>query len=301
MIDGGLATQLEHHGALLNDPLWSALCLFTSPELIKKVHCEYLDAGAVVITTSSYQATIPGFQAKGFDVEEAEALLRRSVQLARDARDAFWDHFTQVADSENGSKLNRQRPLVAASIGSYGAYLADGSEFSGNYGPDITLEKLKQFHRRRLQVLTEAEPDLVAFETTPNKLEAQAYVELLHEEDIGIPSWITFNSKDGVNVVSGDSFEDCISLAESCPKVVAVGVNCTPPRLIHGLIISALKVTTKPIVVYPNLGETWDANKKEWMEAGASLIGGCCRTTPETIKTIAEALHKNSALLSMEF
>lgn len=306
VIDGGLATHLEHLGANINDPLWSALCLLKNPELIRQVHWEYLEAGAQVIITASYQATIPGFCSKGMSVSEAEGLLRRSVLLALEARDTFWKCRKETETDD----FEVQPALVAASIGSYGAFLADGSEYSGNYGPEMTLEKLKDFHRRRLQIVVEARPDLIAFETTPNKIETQAYVDLLREESVDVPSWITFNSKDGVNVVSGDSFEDCIKLAASCPDVVAVGINCTPPRFIHGLINSAKKVTTKPIVVYPNSGETWDGDKKEWVpstgvsdvdfvsyvrkwrEAGASLIGGCCRTTPRTIKAISDALKK---------
>ena len=214
--------------------------------------------------------------------------MKRSVELAVETRDAFWNCKTELEDF--------QPPLVAASIGSYGAYLADGSEYryihspsinaltnieyiqflsvviycySGNYGPEMTLEKLKDFHRRRIQLLAEAGPDLLAFETTPNKLEAQvsfsshdslcysgyvmnpynrcsfnfqAYIELIKEEKIGIPSWISFNSKDGVNVVSGDSFQECVELVDSCPGIIALGINCTPPRFINGLILSARKV-----------------------------------------------------------
>jgi len=198
-------------------------------------------------------------------------------------------------------------------VGGYGAYLADGSEYSGNYGDAITLETLKDFHRRRVQVLAESGADLIAFETVPNKLEAQAYAEILEEEDIKVPAWFSFNSKDGVNVVSGDSILKCASIAESCKKVVAVGINCTPPRFIHGLILSIKKVSTKPIVIYPNSGETYDAVKKEWVqntgisdddfvsyvdrwcEIGASLVGGCCRTTPSTIKAIYRTLSSRSA------
>lgn len=308
-IDGGLATHLEHLGAhICNDPLWSALCLLKSPQLIRKVHWEYLEAGAQIIITASYQATIPGFCSRGLSLSQAEDLLRRSVLLALDARDAFWKLHQETATNYDAQL--HQPALVAASIGCYGAFLADGSEYDGQYGPGMTLEKLKDFHRRRLQVLVEAKPDLIAFETTPNKLETQAYVDLLREESIDVPSWITFTSKDGVNVVSGDSFEECVKLAASSPGVVAVGINCTPPRFIHGLITTARKVTTKPIVIYPNSGETWDCEKKEWVpsscvsnvdfvshvhkwrEAGASLIGGCCRTTPKTIRAISEALKK---------
>nr|KJB23026.1 hypothetical protein B456_004G078000 [Gossypium raimondii]KJB23027.1 hypothetical protein B456_004G078000 [Gossypium raimondii]KJB23028.1 hypothetical protein B456_004G078000 [Gossypium raimondii] len=183
---------------------------------------------------------------------------------------------------------------------------------NGCYGEAMTVNALKEFHRRRVQVLAEAGPDIIAFETVPNKIEAQAFAELLEEEHIKIPAWLTFNSKDGVNVVSGDSLLQCASIAESCKQVVAVGINCTPPRFIHDLILAIKKVTTKPIVIYPNSGERYDADRKEWVEntgvsdedfvsyvnkwceIGASLVGGCCRTTPNTIKAIYRALSDRS-------
>lgn len=314
VVDGGLATELERHGADLNDPLWSAKCLLTSSHLIRTVHLDYLEAGADIIITASYQATIQGFEAKGFSTEESESLLRKSVEIAREARDMYYERCTEGScnDSGDGRILKRRPIIVAASVGSYGAYLADGSEYSGDYGEAMTLGALKEFHRRRVQVLTEAGPDLLAFETIPNKLEAQAYAELLEEENISIPAWFCFNSKDGIDVVSGDSFLECASIAESCKKVVAVGINCTPPRFIHGLITTITKVATKPIVIYPNSGESYDADRKEWVqntgvsdedfvsyvnkwcEVGASLVGGCCRTTPNTIRAIYKTLPNRS-------
>ncbi|KAH7577580.1 hypothetical protein ACOSP7_001471 [Xanthoceras sorbifolium] len=314
VIDGGLATELERHGADLNDPLWSAKCLLSSPHLIRRVHLDYLEAGADIIITASYQATIQGFEAKGFSKEESETMLKRSVEIACEARDTYYERCSESAcdDTEDGRILKHRPILVAASVGSYGAYLADGSEYSGNYGDAITLETLKDFHRRRVQVLVESGPDLIAFETVPNKLEAQAYAELLEEEDIRIPAWFSFNSKDGSNVVSGDSLVECASIAESCKKVVAVGINCTPPRFIDGLILAITKVTTKPILVYPNSGEFYDAIIKEWVQntgisdedfvsyvnnwrkVGASLVGGCCRTTPNTIRAIYKTMSNRS-------
>ncbi|XP_042410020.1 homocysteine S-methyltransferase 2-like [Zingiber officinale] len=147
--------------------------------------------------------------------------------------------------SEGAINLKQRPVLVAASIGSYGAYLADGSEYSGNYGQEITVEIVKDFHRRRLEVLSEAGADIIAFETIPNKLEAQAYVELLLECDTKIPAWFSFTSKDGINVVSGDSMAECVSLADSCNKVVAIGINCTAPRFIHNLILSIKKLNAQ--------------------------------------------------------
>ncbi|KAJ9700403.1 hypothetical protein PVL29_005959 [Vitis rotundifolia] len=305
VIDGGLATELERHGADLNDPLWSATCLIHSPDLIRRVHLDYLEAGASIIITASYQATIQGFEAKGLSREEAEALLRRSVEIACEARDIYHERCAK------GTCLEQRPILVAASVGCYGAYLADGSEYSGHYGAAVTLETLKDFHRRRVQVLAESGADLIAFETIPNKLEAKAYAELLDEENIKIPAWFSFTSLDGINVVSGDSLIECASIADSCKQVVAVGINCTPPRFIHGLILLIQKVTTKPVVIYPNSGETYDGVRKEWVkssgvqdgdfvsyvgkwrEAGASLFGGCCRTSPHTIRAMSMTLSNN--------
>ncbi|GAV80614.1 S-methyl_trans domain-containing protein [Cephalotus follicularis] len=320
VVDGGFATELERHGADLIDPLWSAKCLITAPHLVRRVHLDYLDAGANVIITASYQATIQGFEAKGLSAQEAEALLGRSVEIASEAREIYYSRCTKDSRDfiENGG-ISRCPILVAASVGSYGAYLADGSEYSGNYGETVTLETLKDFHRRRLQILARSGADLIAFETIPNKIEAKAYAELLDEEGIHVPAWFSFNSKDGINVVGGDSISECASIADSCEQVVAVGVNCTPPRYIHALILSIKKVTSKPVVVYPNSGETYDGESKQWVksvgvaeedfvsyiskwrEAGASLFGGCCRTTPNTIRAISRILtHKSNTTFGQD-
>ncbi|CAD6210225.1 unnamed protein product [Miscanthus lutarioriparius] len=294
VIDGDFATQLEALGADINDPLWSAACLIARPHLVKEVHMQYLEAGADIIISSSYQATIPGFVARGMSVAEAEDLLRTSVKLAVEARDEFWKSALRKA------KPIYNRALVAASIGSYGAYLADGSEYS--------REKLKDFHRRRLQVLASAGPDLIAFEAIPNKMEAQALVELLEEENVQVPSWFCFSSVDGKNLCSGESFADCLKILNASKKVAVVGVNCTPPQFIEGIISQFRKQTKKAIAVYPNSGEVWDGRAKRWLpveclghksfdalakrwqEAGASLIGGCCRTTPSTIRAVSKIL-----------
>ncbi|XP_021291608.1 homocysteine S-methyltransferase 3 isoform X2 [Herrania umbratica] len=313
VVDGGFATELERHGQDLNDPLWSAKCLISSPHLVRRVHLDYLDAGANVIITASYQATIQGFEAKGLSTKEAETLISRSVEIACEARQIYHDKCTKDSwDFLDNGNITRRPVLVAASVGSYGAYLADGSD--GNYGDSVTLETLKDFHRRRLQILATSGADLIAFETIPNKLEAQAYAELLEEEGIDIPAWFSFTSKDGINLVSGDSICDCASIAGSCKQVAAVGVNCTPPRFIHGAILSIRKVTNKPVVIYPNSGETYDAERKiwvkstgvadedfvsyvgKWRDAGAFLFGGCCRTTPNTIRAICRILFDKSSL-----
>ncbi|CAL1411294.1 unnamed protein product [Linum trigynum] len=234
--------------------------------------------------TASYQATIQGFKSKGLSREEAEHLLKRSVEIAYEAREISADKSSKSSwEFVDSGQPSRRPVLIATSFGSYGAFLADGSEYSGNYGEAITLQALKDFHGRRLQIFANSGADLLAMETIPNKLEAQAYADLLDEEAMmNTPTWFSFSLKYGVNVVSGDSIKECASIADSCKQVVVVGTNCTPPRFIHDLVVSIRKVTKKPIVIYPNNGETYDPEQKKM-----------CRTTPNTIMGICWVLSED--------
>ena len=294
ILDGGLATELERLGADLNDPLWSAKVLAEAPHLIERVHYDYFRAGADVATTATYQATFEGFARRGIGKKAAADLMRTSVGLARDARDRFMN---EVADG-------RRPPLIAASIGCYGAWLADGSEYCGDYG--LTAAKLTAFHRPRMEVLVGSDPDILACETIPCQVEAEALVRLL-EDFPGYDAWMSFSCHDNGRVRHGEPLADCVAVAAQSDRVVAVGVNCTAPSFVPELLAIAKMATDKPLVIYPNSGDTWDAKKKiwigdpddvdfsdrarEWYDAGARLIGGCCRTNPATIRGIAESLH----------
>ena len=212
VIDGALATELERRGCSLKDDLWSARILLEQPEKIRQVHFDYFKAGADCAITASYQATIPGFARRGMGKEEAVALIQKSVQLARAARDEFW------ADESN--RAGRCRPLVAASIGPYGAYLANGGEYVGSYG--LSEKALMDFHRPRMQALVEAGADLLACETIPSMIEAQALSRLLREFP-DITAWISFSARDGEHISEGQSFGDCVRLLEDNPQITAVG------------------------------------------------------------------------------
>ena len=292
VIDGALATELERRGYNLKDDLWSAKILLEQPEAIKQLHYDYFKAGADCAITASYQATIEGFMKRGLNGQDALALIQKSVRLAIEARDEFW--------SDKSNRVGRSKPFVAASVGPYGAYLADGSEYRGNYG--LTEQELTDFHRPRMKALIEAGADLLACETIPSPIEARALVKLL-EEFQSVHAWISFSCRDEAHVNEGEPLAECIRQVEASPFVAAVGVNCTSPRFIPSLIREAKKATSKPVLVYPNSGETYDATKSDWdghpvyesfaqearvwYEAGARLIGGCCRTTPEDIRAIS--------------
>eukprot|EP00899_Mesostigma_viride_P018749 jgi/Mesvir1/26876/Mv20614-RA.2 len=266
VLDGGLATELENRGACLRDPLWSAKLLSEDPDLIREVHRDYFFAGADVAITASYQASHEAFQRRGHSEEQASGLMTRSVTLACQARDEFW---------AAGPWPGRVFPLVVASVGSYGAFLADGSEYRGNY--TATQEELKAFHRLRLQVLAETETDLVAIETIPCLREAQAILELLSSEFPHMWAWLCFSCKDESHVSEGQTLLDCAALADKFPQCVAVGVNCSAPRYILPLLQSAAKATSKPLVAYPNSGETWDGLNKVWLVRADDWTVGSCR------------------------
>jgi homocysteine S-methyltransferase len=300
ILDGGLATELEHRGADLTGALWSAQLLLDDPRLIEQVAYDYLAAGADVAVSASYQATFEGFARLGLSATASADLMQLSVRIAREARDRFW------ADPD--ARAGRAKPLVTASIGCYGASLADGSEYRGDYG--LTSRKLMEFHRPRLDVLAETAPDVFAFETIPCAVEAEALVRLM-EEYPGVSGWLSFSCRDGVHVSHGEPVVDCVDLTSGSREIVAVGINCTPPEHMADLLTAAATATAKPLAAYPNSGEAWDADGRcwipgsatvdvadaveEWFGLGARLIGGCCRTTPDTIRDIAARLKNTPA------
>lgn len=295
VLDGAMATELERRGADLRDPLWSAKVLLEAPHLIREVHADYYAAGADCATTASYQATFEGFARRGIPTEQAADLMRLSVKLAVEARDVFW------ADTTN--RVGRSRPFVAASVGPYGAFLADGSEYRGDYG--LTVEQLMDFHRPRMAVLAGSGADMLACETIPCLIEAQAIARLLPEFP-NISAWISFSARDGEHTNNGERLADCAALLSDHRQVAAIGVNCTAPQYIPDLIRAARTATDKPILVYPNSGEHYDAHTKTWsgedtcatfasdarfwFDCGARVIGGCCRTTPAHIRELKAGL-----------
>ncbi|MDD3990602.1 MAG: homocysteine S-methyltransferase [Desulfobacteraceae bacterium] len=292
ILDGALATELETRGCDLNDPLWSAKVLLETPERIAAVHADYFAAGADVAITASYQASLPGLIRRGLEPDEALALMGRSVTLAAEVRDAFW--------RQPANRVDRPRPLVAASVGPYGAYLADGSEYRGDY--DLSEDALVAFHRPRMAALVAAGADLLACETLPCLAEARALSRLLSEFP-GTWAWFSFSARDGAHVCHGEALADCARFLDAHPQVAAVGVNCTAPIFVPDLIRAARGATDKPIIVYPNSGEVYDAQIRAWRDgsqpapfaeaaphwyrAGARIIGGCCRTTPADIAALA--------------
>ncbi len=297
MLDGGLATTLEAHGCDLDDRLWSATALLESPETIKEVHRTFLEAGADCIATVSYQATIDGFTARRCTARQARELIQLSAALALAARDEFWAH--------KPNRAGRLRPLVAASIGPYGAFLADGSEYRGDYGLDEAA--LHAFHAERWHLLALTGVDLMACETIPSLPETRALLRLIDETRQW--SWLSFSCRDEGHISDGTDVREVASLCDTIPWIAALGVNCVAPSLVTALLDTLSRVTDKPVLAYPNSGEEYDAMQKrwtgmatperwplaEWRAAGAKGIGGCCRVPPDAIGAMRERLEHMGA------
>jgi len=296
LLDGGLATELERRGHDLNHSLWSARLIIENPDAIRNAHHSYLKAGADCVTTASYQASVPGLVREGLSMAQAEEVLRESVTIACEVRDEF------VQDDEIQGDSNH-RPLVAASVGPYGAYLADGSEYVGNY--EVSDDELYTFHRSRWGILHDVGADLLACETIPSLREAKILRTII-DETTGCHAWISFSCRDGQHISDGTPLSRCAGLFADCEQVVAVGVNCTAPQHIGSLIECVRNgAPEKHVVVYPNSGQTYDAKNRDWTgssendfgrmccawrQRGATLIGGCCGIGPKKIQEMCAAL-----------
>ena len=289
LLDGAMATELEARGCDLADSLWSAKVLMENPQLIYDVHLDYFRAGAQVAITASYQATPDGFAARGLDAAQSRALIIKSVELARQARDAY--------RAENPAA---QGLLIAGSVGPYGAYLADGSEYRGDY--QRSAQVFQDFHRPRVEALLDGGVDLLACETLPSFDEIRALAQLL----TGYPAaqaWFSFTLRDAEHLSDGTPLRDVLALLADYPQILAVGINCIALEKTVEALEYLHSLTPLPLVVYPNSGEHYDAVSKtwhhhgeacatlegylpQWRAAGAKLIGGCCRTTPKDIAAL---------------
>ena len=292
VLDGGMATELEKRGCDLSGPLWSARVLREQPEKIEAVHESYIEAGADILLTASYQVSAEAYAEIGLTPPEAAeactASLRQSVALAEAVR----------------ARHPEEEILIAASLGPYGAALHNGAEYHGNY--QINFDELVAFHVRRIAALAETNADLIAFETVPSLEEARAIIAALKPYP-EIAAWVSFTCRNASQTAHGELIADCGALLDPVPQVVAIGINCTAPGFITELIKALKAGTTKPIVVYPNSGERWDAQARswngeadpasfgasaqEWRQAGAQIVGGCCRTGPEHVRAIRGEPH----------
>ncbi len=278
VLDGGLSTALEQQGADLSGSLWTARLLGEEPERIAAAHRAFFEAGAQVATAASYQASVVGLVAAGYDEAEARSLVQRSVSIAR-----------EVADEFEGA-------LVAASVGPYGAYLADGSEYTGRYG--VTASRLRDFHGPRLELLAAAGPDLLAVETIPDADEAEVLVGLLDELDVA--AWFSYSVR-GTTTAAGQPLDAAYAVLDGCRPLVAAGVNCSDQADVLGAVRAAVAATGLPAVAYPNRGGRWDAEGKTWaygdpldlglvpgwLAAGVRYLGGCCGNGPADIAALS--------------
>lgn len=291
VLDGGLATELERRGCNISGPLWSARVLDEAPEAIRQLHLDYLRAGADCISTASYQVSTIGYAELGRPTADAACAIKRSVEIASEARTIY-------------RRESNRSVFVALSLGPYGAALHNGAEFHGQYG--IGFKELVAFHAESLEIASAAPADLIALETVPSLEEAQAILEALRQVPTA-RAWLSFTCRDAEHVAHGERLTECAELADRADQILAVGVNCTHPKFVTNLVAQAKSATEKPIFVYPNSGESWNAATRrwtgksdpadygllaaEWFRGGAHAVGGCCRTGPDHIRAVRRALE----------
>ena len=295
IIDGALASELQRRGCDLNDSLWSAKVLIEQPELIQQVHYDYFKAGADCAITASYQATPMGFAQKGIELEESIKLIKTSVKLAQQAKMQY------LNDIKQDKAL-----LIAGSVGPYGAYLANGSEYTGDY--QLSESEFIAFHKDRVTALIDAGVDILACETMPSFLEIKALVKLIQQFPM-VNCWFSLTLKDQQHISDGTPLTEVIEYLNSIEQIVSVGINCIALEKVTPALEVLSKLTSKPLIVYPNSGEQYDPTTKQWhknhhhnctfanqldtwIKLGAKLIGGCCQTTPEDIIEIHQLLNK---------
>ena len=302
ILHGALGTELEALGYDISGKLWSAKYLLEEPSIIQDIHETYIAAGADLVTTSSYQATLPGLQEAGLSEAEARAIIAQTVALAKDARDKAWQSLSE------DEKSKRPYPLISGDVGPYAAYLANASEYTGDYGK-ISKEGLKDFHRPRIAILLEQGVDLLALETIPNALEAEALVELLAEEFPEAEAYLSFTIQETDRISDGTSLEAVTDLVNSSELILALGFNCSSPLLFDAALEKLSGLTDKYLITYPNSGEVYDGQTQTWKPKDVTaknlrehsqawheqfqvkILGGCCRTRPNDIKALYQTFR----------
>ncbi|OXA62711.1 homocysteine S-methyltransferase [Folsomia candida] len=306
LLDGGLSNDLNNRVPfdLHKEPLWTAKALITDPDAVVATHLEYLQAGADIIETSSYQATLEGF--KDFmkvDSDSGKKYIRDSVTLAKVAVDKF------KALDESCSRF----PLVAGSIGPYGVLRCDGSEYSGSYMTTVTKSEIEDMHLPRIMSLVDGGADILAIETMPSLEEVKIILDLVKLHSPNTNVWVSFSIKEGkpCQTAFGDPMEDAFKTVATYAQVVACGINCCMPKDVETFLknVKVYKaIRPLEIIVYPNSGQDWvpgqgwikspvptlDTYLSSWISLGANIVGGCCQVGPDQIKTMRSIVDKHN-------
>ena len=294
VLDGAMSTPLERLGADTNNDLWTAKALIDNEELVYEVHKMYFEAGADLIITDTYQANVQAFEKVGYSEKEARNLIKKAVKIAQKARD----------DYENRTGKHN---YIAGTIGPYGAYLANGSEYRGDY--ELSTKEYQQFHLPRIEELVNAEVDILAIETQPKLDEVLAILELLKEKYPQQKVYVSYTLSYDDTISDGTPLPRAIHALEDYSQVIAVGINCVKLELVEPALKNMKEITDKHLIVYPNSSAVYDPKSKtwsqpktsatfeelipNWYEAGARIIGGCCTTGPKEIKAVADFIKRN--------
>lgn len=293
VLDGAMADELQRQGIDLNSKLWTASALIDQEEKVYHAHLNYFKAGANIVITDTYQANLPAFEKAGYSQKQAEEFIKKAVRIAKQARD----------DYERQTEIHN---YVAGTVGPYGAYLADGNEYRGDY--ELSPQEYLDFHLPRLRLILAEKPDLIALETQPKLTETQVLLDWLTQHVPEVPVYVSFTLKDKTTISDGTSLAHAAQVVDKYKQVVGIGINCVAPNLVTPALELLSKNTIKPLVVYPNQGASYNPEIKEWEEVkehfdfskltktwyekGARLIGGCCTTGPKEVKQISTTLNQ---------
>lgn len=273
-LDGATGTELERRGIDTSSPQWSAAALMTAPEVVRQIHDDYVLAGAEILTANTFRTHARNLHMTDWR-DRAEELTRRAVTLAREASNQA-DHSVWIAGS--------QAPLADC------------------YSPHLTPvdEELEAEHREMSAHLAAAGVDFILVETQPTLREALAATRAA--ASVGLPVVTSVVCDEQACLLSGEP------LAIAAPQIAALGVvalcvNCTPgDGILPALQALRTAVPDLPRGAYANVGRfdpiagwvttanadpgVYARQADEWITAGATLIGGCCGTTPEHIRRL---------------
>jgi S-methylmethionine-dependent homocysteine/selenocysteine methylase len=271
VLDGATGTELERRGARSDLPLWSSWALLEAPELLRRIHADYLGAGVDALTAATFRTHARSLAAAGLEARAGE-LTAAAVRLAREA--------AERADRET---------LV----------LGSAAPLEDCYHPERVpgADALAREHAQHARNLFRAGVDAILVETMNSAREAAAAAEAARAA--GAELLVSFVCGPAARLLSGEPLAEALDAVRAFAPA-AVGVNCLAPAAVDACL-PVLRRADAPFLVYPNLvagsahaePEAFAEAALRFATAGAAGLGGCCGTTPAHLAALARRLRRH--------